>query len=105
LFIFRESFDSPDVWFQVDGDFRVTKPMAIDVKPHSHSQSPTISSTPPLINDDDLSDYKKRKIDESDIVDESKIRKKLSINNDEIIIQDDDVVMTDEGAQKLIILD
>ncbi|CAG8733035.1 12672_t:CDS:2, partial [Dentiscutata heterogama] len=79
----RETFESPNTWFHIDGG---------DTVPRSRTHA--------------NSNAHKRKLDDSDIdPQEESSRKRPAVIENEVIVQDDDLIMTEDGPQRLIVID
>ncbi|CAG8792001.1 15681_t:CDS:10 [Cetraspora pellucida] len=73
---------SPNTWFQIDGD----------IAPRFHTNA--------------NSNAHKRKLDDSEVdPQEESSRKRPAVIENEVIVQDDDLIMTEDGPQRLIVID
>ncbi|CAG8534712.1 537_t:CDS:10 [Acaulospora morrowiae] len=86
----KETFERPGTWFYVDGN-----PRKLIKHKHVEENFTSNSSQPSKRKRDDL---------EIDSQETSQPPKRLAIN-EKVVVKDDDIIMTDEGAQELIVLD
>ncbi|CAG8664916.1 2864_t:CDS:2 [Racocetra fulgida] len=78
----KETFESPNTWFHIDGD------IAPRFRTYTNSNA------------------HKRKLDDSEVdPQEESSRKRPAVIENEVIVQDDDLIMTEDGPQRLIIID
>ncbi|CAG8446304.1 10195_t:CDS:10 [Gigaspora rosea] len=78
----RETFESPNTWFHIDGDIMSRSRTQVNSNVH------------------------KRKLDDSEIdPQEESSRKRPAVIENEVIVQDDDLIMTEDGPQRLIVID
>ncbi|RIA92600.1 putative ubiquitin-like activating enzyme [Glomus cerebriforme] len=87
--ISHREFEKPNTWFQVDG-----KPFA------ARNKIPVAKSS-----DNSTSSTHKRKLEESELDTFEGSSRKRPATNEEILVDDDDTIVTESGTQKLIVID
>ncbi|GBB90938.1 hypothetical protein RclHR1_01800023 [Rhizophagus clarus] len=95
--ISHRDFETPDTWFQVDG-----KPFAARNKT-SVAKSSDYNSNSSF--DNNSSSIQKRKLEESEVDTFEGLSRKRPATDEEILVEDDDIMVTDNGTQKLIVID
>ncbi|CAB4412123.1 unnamed protein product [Rhizophagus irregularis] len=84
--ISHRDFETPNTWFQVDGEPFAARNKISVTKSNSFSKQ-------------------KRKLEESEVDTFEGLSRKRPAMNEEILVEDDDIIVTDSGTQKLIVID